>query len=294
MTGSEGQPWTILRVLRWATDFLAAKGISEARAAAEVLLAHCLQLSRLQLYLQYDRPLQPAELACYKQLLKRRLAREPTQYITGHQEFWSLDFLVSPAALIPRPETEILVEAVLRFLKQSAADRPLVVDVGTGCGVIPVVLAKELPDGRFLGIDCSWEALELARTNARRHGVADRLLLIQGDLLAPFRPARRFAALAANLPYIPTAVWEQLPPEIRVYEPRLALDGGPDGLRVIRRLVAQAPAYLQPGGLLALEIGHDQSAAVSRLVEQTQAFDPPEILRDYQRWPRVVLARRRP
>lgn len=293
MTEAEARPWTIMRVLHWARDYLRRKGISEPRASAEVLLAHCLGVSRLDLYLRHDQPLQESELACFKSLLKRRLAREPTQYITGHQEFWSLDFLVSPAVLIPRPETEILVEAVLRYLKPQAPALPVVLDVGTGSGIIPIVLAKEQPQGFYLGVDSSWEALQLAQRNVRRHGVASRITLIQGDLLAPCRPGPTFSVITANLPYVPTAVWEQLPAEIRDYEPRAALDGGPDGLTVIRRLLATAADYLKSEGLLALEIGQEQAPAVCDLLLATQAFAAPEVLRDYQHQPRVVLALRR-
>ncbi|MBM4286706.1 MAG: peptide chain release factor N(5)-glutamine methyltransferase [Deltaproteobacteria bacterium] len=285
--------WTIIAALQRATKHLQAKGISEPRASAEVLLAHCLHLSRLELYLRHDQPLAEDELSCYKKSLKRRLAREPTQYITGHQEFWSLDFLVSPAALIPRPETELLAEAVLMHIKQAATSAPHILDVGTGSGVLAVVVAKEIAGAQVTALDRSWEALCLARENARRHGVLGQIAFIQGDLLTPFALQPHFTAAMANLPYVPTAAWEQLPPDIRDYEPRLALDGGYDGLGVIRTLVLGAHHLLRPGGLLALEVGQGQAEAVQTLLAQQGAYSPAEIILDYQRLGRIVLARRR-
>ena len=170
---SEGPTWTILSVLQWAQNYLQSKEISEPRAGAEVLLAHCLQCSRLDLYLRHDQPLADEELSCYKKGLKRRLAFEPTQYITGHQEFWSLDFMVSSAVLIPRPETELLVEAVLKHLRRPEQQTagPWILDVGTGSGVLAVTLATELPHAGIIAVDRSWEALEMARKNARCHKV---------------------------------------------------------------------------------------------------------------------------
>lgn len=292
MKQSQQPPWTILRVLRWAREYLEAKGISEPRAAAEVLLAHGLGLRRIDLYLRHEQPLTSAELARFKSLLRRRLAREPTQYITGHQEFWSLDFLVSPAVLIPRPETEILVEEVVQFFRRAGQLHPLILEVGTGSGAVAVALARELPASRLIASDYTAAAVALARTNARRHQVADRLAFVVGDLLAPFRPSPVFDAIVANAPYIPTAELDQLAPEIRDYEPRLALDGGPDGLGVLRRLIAAAPDYLKPQGLLALEIGQDQYPAVEELLTATGVFPISRLRRDYQHLPRVVLAQR--
>jgi release factor glutamine methyltransferase len=286
--------WTIVSILQWAGNYLQTQGISEPRASAEVLLAHCLNFSRLELYLHHDQPLSNDELSCYKRLLKRRLAHEPTQYITGHQEFWSLDFLVSPAGLIPRPETELLVEAVLTHLRQNEPWDGVVqlLDVGTGSGILGVVLAKELPQVRIVAIDRSWEALSLARENARRHGVQQRITFVRGDLLEPMARLPHFTGIVSNLPYVPTAEWEQLPPDIKEYEPRLALDGGLDGLNIIRSLVSEAPHVMKPGGLLAMEVGQGQAEAVQQLLAVRNAYTPAKINLDYQRIGRVVLARR--
>ncbi len=294
MTSAPSTAWTILKVLRWSCSYLEARGVSEPRPSAEVLLAHCLGGSRLDLYLHYDQPLGENELSCYKKLLKRRLAHEPTQYITGRQEFWSLDFLVTPAVLIPRPETELLVEVAAAYLQGQRAEETSVrlIDVGTGSGVLAVVLAKEHPQAQVTALDQSWEALCLARQNARRHGVEERIRFIMGDLLAALRPEAQFDLIVSNAPYVPTAEWLCLPSDIKDYEPRLALDGGVDGLDVIRRLVQAAPGYLKAGGLLALEVGQGQSAAVEQLLAHGGAFTPAEIRRDFQYIPRVVSARR--
>ncbi|MGQ9922146.1 MAG: peptide chain release factor N(5)-glutamine methyltransferase [Desulfobacca sp.] len=295
MTAGQVSPWTILRVLRWAENYLQRQGINEPRASAALLLAHCLHCTRLDLYLRYDQPLSAAELECYKRLLRRRLAHEPIQYITGHQEFWSLDFLVSPAVLIPRPETELIAEAVLKY----AADRPhgsagrRLLDVGTGSGILAVVLAKELPQAQVVAVDQSAAALALARKNIHRHGVQDRVALVQGDLLTPLASQPCFDIIVSNPPYVPTPDWEQLPADIRDYEPRLALDGGADGLAVLRLLAAAAHQYLRPGGLLALEVGQGQAETVAQLLTQTGAYGPVHIIPDYQRLGRIVTAQRR-
>jgi release factor glutamine methyltransferase len=244
------------------------------------------------LYLRHDQPLSDGELSCYKNLLKRRLAHEPTQYITGHQEFWSLDFLVNPAVLIPRPETELLVEAVLRYARGSEGQVRRILDLGTGSGVLAVVLARELPEARVVAVDRAGAALKLARENARRQGVAERVAWVLGDLAGALAPKGIFDVLVSNPPYVPTGDWEQLPPEIREHEPRLALDGGADGLEIIRGLSAAAPALLRPGGLLALEVGQGQAEQVQRLLADTGGLTPAVIIPDYQRIGRVVAARR--
>lgn len=291
MNAGGATTWTILTVLHWAQNYLHTKGISETRAGAEVLLAHCLHCSRLELYLRHDQPLTDDELSCYKKGLKRRLAFEPTQYITGHQEFWSRDFLVSPAVLIPRPETELLVEAVLKHLGGTAA--PRILDIGTGSGVLAVTLAAELPQAGVTAVDRSREALTVARENVRRHGVEARVDLVLGDLVEFLAAPAEFDAIVSNPPYVPTVEWEQLPLDIKSYEPRLALDGGPDGLDVIRRLIPAASRHLRPGGLLALEVGQGQAEAVKQLIDGQRILAPAEIIPDYQRIGRVVLARQR-
>uniref|UniRef100_A0A7V6A497 Release factor glutamine methyltransferase n=1 Tax=Desulfobacca acetoxidans TaxID=60893 RepID=A0A7V6A497_9BACT len=294
-------PWTILSLLQWTTGYFEENGVSEPRASAEILLAHTLGLSRLDLYLRHDQPLTPEELARFKALIVRRRLGEPVAYLTGHKEFWSLDFLVTPATLIPRPETEVLVEAVLEVCGGEAGEprspgpplNPLLaLDVGVGSGALVVALAKELPDLQWLAVDISAAALQVVRENARRHGVGERIAFLQGDLLTPFKPVPCLRLLVANLPYVPRVEWEQLPREIRDYEPRGALLGGEDGLDLIKQVCAQAHHYLQAGGWLGLEVGAGQAGSVMGFLDNTKAYDTLKTVDDYQGIPRVVLAKR--
>ncbi len=309
MTFSRQEPWTIGEILRWTTDYLREKQVPEPRASAEVLLAHSLGLSRLDLYLKHDQPLTPAELARFRALVVRRRQGEPVAYIVGHKEFWSLNFLVTPAVLIPRPETETLVEAALEVAKdiggggqgsqtpasslKSATALPLWgCEVGVGSGAVAIALAKALPQMTWLGLDFSGPALAVARENARRHGVAHRLHLCRANLLAPLKPDTRFALMVANLPYVSRADWEALPPGIREFEPKEALLGGENGLDLLRPLAREAHAYLAPGGWLALELGPEQQEPVCELLKNTGAYDRLEAVRDYGGFARVVRARR--
>ncbi len=301
--------WTILEILRWTADYFRGKGVLEPRASAEVLLAHVLGLSRLDLYLRYDQPLAPEELARFKVLMVRRRQGEPVAYLTGHREFWSLDFQVAPGVLIPRPETEILVSAALEAARnkimgtglqptasatgQEGDHRIWGVEIGVGSGAVVVALAKELPQMDWLALDLSAAALTVARDNARRHGVGGRLHFVRGDLVSGLKPGPRFALLVANLPYVPRAEWEQLPKDIRDFEPREALLGGEDGLDLIRPLVRQAQQYLPPGGCIALEVGVGQAEQVLDLLRETEAYEQLESLEDYQGIQRVVRGRRR-
>jgi release factor glutamine methyltransferase len=310
---SEPHPaaWTVLALLRWTTGYLEEKGVSEPRASAEILLAHTLGLSRLDLYLRHDQPLSPEELARFKALILRRRLGEPVAYLTGHKEFWSLDFLVTPAALIPRPETEVLMEGVLEVCggggqglpqlghsvqhRQDACapgQRGLAIDIGVGSGAVVVVLATELPEFVWMAADLSAAALRVAQENARRHEVAARISFVQGDLMSGIRPTPRFGLIVANLPYVPRPEWEQLPKEIREYEPQEALLGGEDGLDVLRPLCREAHQYLQAGGWLALEVGAGQAGRVLELLDRTQAYDALKTVNDLQGIPRVLLARR--
>ena len=293
MTDAAPDAWTILKILRWTTDYFREKGVSDPRASAEVLLAHTLGLSRLDLYLRYDQPLTTEELSRFKALMVRRRQGEPVAYLTGHREFWSLDFLVTPGVLIPRPETEILVSAAIEAAKdQRQTISSWGVEIGVGSGAVVVALAQELPQLNWLALDLSAAALAVARDNARRHGVVERLHLVRGDLVSGLKPGARFALMVANLPYVPRAEWEQLPKDIKDYEPPQALLGGEDGLDLIRVLTRQAHLYLQPGGCLALEVGAGQAELVLELLRQTGAYERLETVTDYQGIQRVVRARR--
>ncbi len=291
--------WTIMAVLQWTTDYFQDKGVSEPRASAEVLLAHVLNLSRLDLYLRYDQPLTPDELARFKALVLRRRAGEPTAYLTGRKEFWSLDFLVSPAVLIPRPETETLIASVLEVFSLKTEDSrprtgmPWGLEIGVGSGAIVITLARELPQTRWVGVDISGPALAVARENARRHGVEARINFLRADLLAALKPEPRFALLVANLPYVPRPVFEELHKDIKEYEPREALLGGEDGLDLIRPLIRAASGILHPGGWLALEVADGQAAKVAALLKETGEYEEIEKIRDYLGIERVIRARKR-
>jgi release factor glutamine methyltransferase len=241
---------------------------------AELLLRHVLKFDRGQLYRRLTETLDDSFEEAYRSLLARRKAREPTTYILGHKEFFGLDFEVTPAAIIPRPETELLVEEAIAFVRDRPGDQAVTIaDVGTGCGAIAVSLAHLLPSAKLIAVDCSEDALALAARNAERHRAAESIKFMQGDLLAPVDST--VDLIIANLPYIPTQDWEKLPPELREGEPRAGLDGGPDGLGEIRRLLTTAPDHLAEFGAVILEIGEQQADAVVELAEG--AFPEAEI-----------------
>lgn len=274
----------LLEVLRGAESYLAARGVTGPRLNAELLLAHTLGLKRMELYLQFDRPLGESERAPLRDLVKRRGSREPLQHILGSAEFHGRVFACDARALIPRPETEQLVEIALELLRERPA--PAVLDVGTGSGVIALTLALELPTAAVTATDLSNDALALAEQNAAKLDASGRVRFIHGDLLPP--DAGPFDLIAANLPYIPSAEIDGLAPEV-LRDPRSALDGGPDGLDLIRRLIADAPARLAAGGALLLEIGAGQDAAVTALLEASKYRDI-SVRRDYQEVPRFAVA----
>jgi release factor glutamine methyltransferase len=254
--------WAVLDVLRWTMARFEKHGLASARLDAELLAAHAFGMSRIELYAHFDRPLAASELATYRDLVSRRLAGEPVAYLCGHKEFWSLDLLVDPRVLIPRPDSETLVEEALDRLAGSGAGLRIA-DVGTGSGALALALAKQRPEAQVFASDISLDALAVARANAERLGLA--VTFVQGDLHQPLLPASPFDLMVANLPYIPSADIDGLAAEVRS-EPLLALDGGADGLALVCRLVAGAPELLQPGGCLALEVGAGQAGAVEELL----------------------------
>jgi release factor glutamine methyltransferase len=281
MTGREA--------LRRAVLTLRAHGIDEAEIEAEVLLRHVLNLDRAYLFLRLPDALAAEDEREYQRLLRRRLAHEPLAYLTGRREFYSMQFAVGPGVLIPRPETEHLVEAALECGKALLAERgrATLVDVGTGSGVIALAVAKALPGLRVLATDCSAAALTVAALNARRLRLAGRVTFLPGDLLDPVREP--VDLIAANLPYIPTAVWASLPPEIREQEPRTALDGGPDGMRAIDRLLLAVPGRLTPGGAVLLEIAWDQGEPLRRLAAERLPGAAVSLRRDLAGHERIAV-----
>ena len=279
------ESWTVLKILRWTADYFRGKQIESARLDAELLLSATLEMDRVTLYVNFERPLNADELSSYRQKVQRRASREPIQYILGETEFWSLPFNVNPAVLIPRGDTEVLVEEAL----QRMDGRSRVLDIGTGSGAIAIALAHEMPEIYVTAIDCSEAALEVARGNARRNGVEDRVACLAGDLKS--LPAGPFDVIVSNPPYIPSRDWEQLMPEVRDHEPRLALDGGDDGLEAYRRIAVQAVQVLSPDGWLLVEVGIGQASVVSALFRAAGLTDVTQ-RDDYAGIPRVVTGRK--
>lgn len=342
---------TVLEVIQHSARFLEGKGVESPRLQGELILAHVLRLPRLQLYLRFDQVLAEGEVAAARELVQRRGRREPLQQILGTTNFCGLDLWVTPDVLIPRPETELLAERAVVFLKAIQTDRkpkaegrtnaerripnespvdvagenqekvgsslgprisdlvrpsdfelrnsdqslptsaPSILDLGTGSGCLPIYLAHVLPSVRVTTVDISPAALTVARENARRHGVLDRVEFLEGDGFAALSSGLKFDLIISNPPYIPSAEIETLEPEVRDHDPRLALDGGVDGLDFYRRIAAEAPSWLKAGGKLMLELGHDQATAVRELYERqmwiVEAIEP-----DYSRIPRILIARR--
>jgi release factor glutamine methyltransferase len=288
---SQPQAWTIEAVLRWATDDFRARGIESPRLDAELLLANALGVTRIQLIVDAKRPLDAGELARVRELVKRRRAREPIAYILGEREFYGRVFRVDARVLVPRPDTEALVDVALeRTRSVSMSMRAL--DLCTGSGCVAISLARERPTSAVFGSDVSGEALAVARSNALRLG-AYNVAWRHGDLFAAVDPAARFDLVTANPPYIAAGEIPALPTDVRQFEPRLALEAGDDGLAVVRRLVAEAPAHLDAGGVLAAEVGAGQAAAVVALFERS-GFTAIDVRRDYGRIERVVSGVLRP
>lgn len=280
--------------LRPAVVRLAAAGIDSPRLDAEVLLAFCLSMTREQLMVSSAAPIDPPAAQRFEALLRRRLAREPIAYLTGKQEFWSLDFTVTPDVLIPRPDTERLVEVALLLAAKFPASMPLrIADLCTGSGAVAVSLATELPAAQFYATDISPAALQIARGNAAAHQVAQRMKFCAGDLfdaLAP-EPATSFDLIVGNPPYVRGSDLATLAPEVSRWEPRAALDGGADGLDFYRRIIAAAPAYLAAQGALALEIGAEMAGTVSAICAETGRYREVEVVQDYAGRDRVIFTR---
>jgi release factor glutamine methyltransferase len=282
------EPWTIGRVLRWAGDDFRGRGYDSPRLEAELLLAHALGVDRIRVIVDAARPLASEELARYRELIKRRRTGEPIAYILGEREFYGLTFHVDARVLVPRPDSEALVDVALeRTRGRSLYGRAL--DLCTGSGCVALAFAKRRPGWRTTGIDLSVDAIAVARDNALRVRAPWGVSFDVGDLFEQLDPAARFELVTANPPYIPSGELATLDPQIRKFEPALALDGGADGLAVTRRIVRDAPARLAPGGLLALEIHHDQAARVAELIAQA-GLGAVEVRRDYAGRDRVVSA----
>jgi len=286
------QTWTVLRLINWTKDYLAKGGIDEARLAAEVLLAHALKCKRIDLYARFEYVPRPDQLAVYRDLVARVRKHEPVAYLVGHKEFYSLEFKVTPDVLIPRAETEMLVSEAIAHIKQLSGPGR-VWDVCTGSGCVAVAIASQVEDAKVLATDISATAIEVAAENVAAHNLTGRVTCRQAallDLPADCEPWSRLDVLTANPPYV--AEGDEVGEDVR-HEPGMALYAGPDGLAVIRPLLARAPELIVPGGLLALEFSFSQADAVRELIVAGGAFDEPRILRDHQGIKRIVVARRK-
>jgi release factor glutamine methyltransferase len=287
--------WTIIRLLKWATSYFASHDIESPRASAEILLAHVLSIQRIDLYLRYDQPLSGEELSQFKSLLKRRINREPVAYIVGKKGFWSLDLVVTNDVLIPRPETECLVEAALEVLAAaSTATRMRILELGTGSGAVILTLASQQPDQLYFASDASLKAIQVARTNASRHCDAGAIDFFCGDWFAPLAlKSGFFDMILSNPPYIKSGDLGSLQPEIVDFEPTQALDGGLDGLYSLRHIIDSAHRFLKPGGILMMEIAYDQKEDVFRIMQACGHYHQFDCKKDYGGNDRVVQMRKK-
>ena len=284
-------PTSIPHLLTWARDILLKANVPSPQTDAEWTLAHVLECSRSELLMRAHQPLTPAQNATYRNLIHRRADRIPLQHLLGNTEFYGLPFHTSPDALIPRPETETLIEVTLNQL--NTCTNPLILDIGTGSGIIAITLSKACPESHVIATDISRKALRLASQNAHLNGIADRISFLQADLLTPFATPESFHAILSNPPYIPSNAIDTLQPEVRNCDPRLALDGGRDGLDFYHKIIPASIPLLAPGGLLGLEIGHDQVDAVTQLLERQTGLTHIATHTDLGGHSRVVLAQRR-
>ncbi len=280
--------WRVIDLIQWTTEYFERHNIPNPRLDVELLLGHVLQKSRLQIYLSFDMPVFQEHLLVFRNLIKKRSAHTPVSYLTNHREFMSLDFYVDSRVLIPRPDTEILIEMVLE-----QQERPCrLLDIGTGCGAIAISLAVNLLDWEIVATDISAEALDVARQNADKHNCADRITFLQGDLFEAVKELEntRFDWIVSNPPYVSIKDRSVLAPDVHNYEPEVALFAGVDGLNIIRRIIAEAPEFLNPKGKLVLEIGYNQSRDVQELIESSAMYSDCQFIQDYSGIERVVVA----
>ncbi len=289
---------TIRSILRWATNTLKDSNIESPNINAEILLAHALSCERIELHTNPDKIINDGDISEYKKLINKRATHFPLQYITGHVEFMSLDFVVDEHTLIPRQDTEILVETALNKIKDIIPSNKTItiVDIGAGCGNIAISLAAYFQNTQVYAGDISKEALAVAGINVQRHKVSDRVHLLHGNLFGSFDGHLNrgdIDIIVSNPPYVRGADWNKLESEIKVYEPRDALVGGKDGLYFYKRIIREAPEWLRPGGFLILEVGETQAETIIKLIETEGHFENIEISKDLQKIDRVVSARRK-
>lgn len=289
--------WTVRRILEWTTGFFGRKQVDSPRLSAELLLAHVLALPRIKLYTDYERVLAEKDLSAFRELVSRAVEQEPIAYLTGHAHFFNLEFEVNREVLIPRPDTETLVENVLQLARhQPGLEAPRVLDLCTGSGCIALAIAKHSKSATLVATDLSLAAVEIARRNAERLDLSDRVVVEQGDLFEPVAKLvdpRPFDLIVSNPPYIPTGQIETLDRSVREYEPTFALDGGLDGLVIHRRILTDAPRRLNSGGHIFLEIAFDQGDLAMRIAEEHDAFTNARLLKDFGGRDRVLALKKR-
>ncbi|MEJ2099225.1 MAG: peptide chain release factor N(5)-glutamine methyltransferase [Desulfobacterales bacterium] len=287
--------WTIMKLIRWAANYFDSHDIDSSRATAEILLAHALNARRIDLYLHYDQPLNSDERDRFKALIKRRLNREPVAYIVGCKEFWSMELEVTTDVLIPRPETECLVERALERLgRESNSKSKSILELGTGSGAVILALASENSRHFYWGTDISVNAVLVARRNAIRHGIETRVYFIVADWLTAFRgQSGLFDLIISNPPYVRSGDLVKLQPEIQAHEPLSALDGAEDGLRCLRKIVQSAHLYLKPAGVLLLEMGADQKAQLKQMINKCGQYENIEFYKDYSGYDRIAAMTKR-
>lgn len=288
--------WTIGELLQWTTAFFTRSGIDEARLSSELLLAHALNCTRMALYTRFEQTPPPEQVAAFREMVKKRKDHTPVAYLIGKAWFYSLEFTVTPDVLIPRPDTETIVEQVIHLARLTPAwETPEILDLCTGSGCIAIALAKNLPTARITASDISPAALAMAEKNAIAHELSARIHLVSGDLFEPvaaMSPPVRFHAIVSNPPYIVADKIGELMPEVARHEPRLALDGGTDGLAFYRRIARHAAEFLVPEGALILETAFDQTLEVQKILQEQGGFHDGRIIRDAAGHPRCVLVRK--
>jgi len=297
------QNWTIQKLLNWTTEYLTDKGIDSPRLSAELLLSHAVGLKRIELYTQFDKPVTKQQLDELHNLTERAGRHEPIAYLTGKIEFYCLEFQVSPDCMIPRPETELLAERAIEFLR-SRTNKQLVCDLCTGCGCIAIAIAQNHPDANIIATDISDSALAIAAKNIEKHQLKDRIKLLCGDLFDPLVPQldveklvldsdRGFDLIVCNPPYVSAPEFEKLDRNIKDYEPKLALFAGVDGLDVYRQIIEKADSFLKPDAALMLEVGYRQGKAIRELLEKANCFAEITIEKDHHNNDRIAIAKKR-
>ena len=286
------ETWTIQKLLNWVTEYLKTKGVDAPRLSAELLLSHVLDLKRIELYTQFNKIVEQDLLTQLRGLVKRAAEQEPIAYLTGKKDFYSLEFEITPDCLIPRPETELLVERANEFLRTRTGEQ-LVCDLCTGCGCVAVAIARNFADCRIVATDISDAALAVAERNVIKHGLPNRIKLLQGDLFEPIIPGlgpAKFDLIVSNPPYVSESEFEKLAPNVKNFEPKSALAAGPEGLDVIKRIIADAGRFLRPAAALMFEIGNDQGPALEKLLADSGRFDTVKIEKDYSKLDRLAIA----